>query len=137
MWSAQVPASLPSSESAFLVVQVGSSGRPIRRRGPSSRHVGPVLLGSWWRSLSGPRTVRQLRPSGLAGSRARLSAARIGGGVIALEFVSPLIPIRLRVVLALPARRPPRTVRGGAARRAAPVTALLGPLAGCPRLYPA
>ena len=67
------------------------------------------------------------------------SGTRIGGGVIALEFVSPLIPIRLRVVLALPARRPglPRTVRGGAARCAAPVTALLGPLAGCPRLCPA
>ena len=55
------------------------------------RYVGPVRGGE--ASPGGPRMVRPLRPSGLARSRARLSAARIGGGVVLLEFVSPLIPI--------------------------------------------
>ena len=64
-----------------------------------------MLFESWWRGLSGRRTARpRLCPSGLSGSRARLSAARVGGGGVRLEFVSPLLPTRLRVVLALPAR---------------------------------
>ena len=62
------------------------------------------------------------------------SGTRIGGGVIALEFVSPLIPIRLLVVFALPARRPPSDRSW---RRCPPGRARDGPLAGCPRLSPA
>ena len=140
MLSAQSPASLPSSASAFSAVRVGPSGRPVRHRGPSRQHVGPVLLGSWRHSLSGRAQCGcsvLVVPPGPGPACQRLASP--GGGVIGLGFVSPHIPNRLRVVLTLPAHRPglPRKVRGGAARCAAPVAALLGPLAGSPRLCPA
>ena len=45
MLSAQLPASLPSSASAFSAVRVGPSGRPVRHRGPSRQRVGPVFGG--------------------------------------------------------------------------------------------
>ena len=96
------------------------SGRPVRHRGPSRQHVGPVLLGSWRRSLSCRaqcgRSVLVV-PPGPGPACQRLASP--GGGVIGLGFVSPLIPIRLRVVLALPARRP-FLGRFVAARPAAP-----------------
>ena len=98
------------------VVRVRFLGRPSRPQRPSGTSSWSESPARWPRVARvvaaqpvRPRTVetvRPLRPKGLAGSRARLSAARIGGGVVGLEFVSPLIPIRLRVVLALPARRP-------------------------------
>ena len=65
------------------VVRVCFLGRPVRpddrpmrpsRRGPSHWHVGPVLLEVGCRGLPGPRSVRPLCPSGVAGSRARPKA---------------------------------------------------------------
>ena len=58
----------------------------MSRHGPSRRPVGPVLLESWWAGLSGALSGRPLRPSGAAGSRARMSATRVGGGVATVKF---------------------------------------------------
>ena len=59
----------------------------MRRLDPSRRPVGPVMLETWGRGLSGPRSGRPLRPSGAAGSRAHLSASRVNGGVFGFKFV--------------------------------------------------
>ena len=113
MLSVRLPVSLPSSESAFSVVLVRSEGRPMRRRGPSRLHVGPVLLESWWHSLSAARV-------GVGDSESSVSSSW-----------SPLVPSRL--VLESPARWPSvGSARDGAVCRAAAVTVLLGLLAECP-----
>ena len=44
-----------------------------------------LQLESCWCGLSEPRSVRSLRPSGVAWSRARLLAARVGGGVVSFK----------------------------------------------------
>ena len=132
MLSARLPASLPSSESAFSFVRVRSSGRPIRRCGPSRQQVGPVLLESWWRGrarccrlvlvvLPGPGPACQWLASAAASSDS--SSCRLSFRFASKSFsrCRPVGPNR-------------RTNCDGAARWAAPMTALLGPLAGCTRL---
>ena len=113
---------LPLRSSAATLHVVGPSAGlaavfRVRFLSRPSRLQRPSDTSSWSESPARrPRVARvvvaqpvwaALRPSGLAGSRAHLSSARIGSGVVGLEFLSPLIPIRLLVVLALPARRPP------------------------------
>ena len=99
-------------------------------------------LETWWCGLSGPCSERPLRPRGVAASRARarLSASRFGGGVVSFKFVVAGAPRsaspRPRVFGPLALRRP---ARDGAACRAAPAAALLGPHPEpeCPGLSPA
>ena len=141
MLSARFPVPSPPSESAFLVVQVRPDDRPMSRHGASRRPVGHVLLELWWRGLTGPSSGRPLRPSGAA------AALRPGCGPACQRITSAVVasassswsPLVLSLfVLSSSVRWP----SAGSARyctvcRAAPVSALLGPIAWCPRLSPA
>ena len=90
------------------VVRACFLGRPSQVRQPPMASESPwseaparrpVLLETWCRGLPGPRSIRPFRPSDVAGSRAHLSAAHVGGGVVSFKFVvasrseSPRSPI--------------------------------------------
>ena len=80
------------------IVRVCFLGRPSQARRPPDASESPwsesparrprlSMLETWCHGLPGPRSVQPLRPSGVVGSRARLPAARVGGGVVSFNFV--------------------------------------------------
>ena len=137
MFNGPVAGLASSSESAslFSVVRLGvrpGDCRPMRRKVRVAGPTAPsVMLESWsWRGLSGRHSP--LRQSSAAGSRAaaRLSASRVGGGVVSFKFV---LASRSRRVSSFSHLQVPVSPPSGLL-----VTAL--PLAGecqCPRLSPA
>ena len=88
----------PGCRSRTPIVRVCFLGRPSQARRPPDASESPwsesparrprlSMLETWCHGLPGPRSVQPLRPSGVVGSRARLPAARVGGGVVSFNFV--------------------------------------------------
>ena len=116
-----------------------SDASPMIRHGPRLRVAGPSAPSGLIRggpACPGPRSGRPLRSGGVVGSRARLSATGVGGR---LKFVIATRSESLRSLVfgPLALRDSVGSACDGTVCRAAPVAALLGRLADCPRLNPA